>query len=80
VNELKRELDANKLVSSNFHKIHQLIIDTMCDKQYNWVDYTGDFTKSDIEYLKHLLFKVEVVKTHGILGSGKAEKLRISWE
>ncbi len=78
--ELQIELGKGKLMSTYFADIYQTIINAMCDGLDEAMVMDVPFTKADIKTLESLRFKVEVIKTHGILGSGKAEKLKITWE
>lgn len=78
VHELKKLREQKKLTSSNFEKIYNRILDSMCN--YNTTTEILDIpvTKADIDVLQGLQFKVELVKTHGIMG--RSEKYIISWE
>jgi hypothetical protein len=77
--ELKKDRDNFKMRSTFFESIYKAIINAMCNDEES-VEYTQSFTKLDVEQLKGLGFDVEVVKTHGILNSGRNEKLVISWK
>jgi hypothetical protein len=77
--ELKALHQKKKITSSNFNKVYDRILDAFSDEQ-SQVEITDVIlTKGDIETLKGLQFKVDIIKTHGILGTGRSEKYVISW-
>lgn len=76
--ELKKDRDNFKMRSTFFDTIYNTIINAMCDGKTE-LEYTQSFTKLDVQQLRGLGFIVDIVVTHGILGSGRNEKVVIKW-